>query len=161
MSENRNERLHEQPLKNVETETALPVDITREQSILSDGQLRYGGLTRIDAWIKSEKSTASDRVAKHRKKLAEIGVRPVNVTATKEAHALIKKIAAKSREGLDVNRIIQVLADEEGNKIDVTLEREIERLRADGDRLVKERNIVVAEVRRLRARGWWERLLNK
>lgn len=78
--------------------------------VLTDEQLKEGGLVSVNAFMRTKASKNALRVRKSKEKAEAGGVKQINVQAPVETHAVIKQIADRAKSGEPVQSVINSLA---------------------------------------------------
>lgn len=83
-------------IKHIEDIPETPISA---EQVLTDDQLKTGGLVKTEAWMRTKSSKGALRVQKHREAKQAEGLKQLNVVAPIEIHEQLKAIAKAAAEG--------------------------------------------------------------
>lgn len=81
-----------------------PVD---PAAVLTDEQLRDGGLAKVDAFVRTKASKNALRQQRHKEKQEAAGIKQLNVMMPETAHDTIKQLVARVKEGATVDEALK------------------------------------------------------
>jgi len=97
-----------------------PIDVN---SALTDDQLQEGGLKPVQAWVRTKQAGNAARTKRYKERKQELGVKQLNLQAPQETHEALREIAARTRAGEPLKRVLSDLAGAEKMGLFVQLMR--------------------------------------
>jgi hypothetical protein len=93
-----------------DAEQGQPIDV---ETALSDDQLEEGGLKPVKAWVRTKQAGNAARTKRYKERKQELGVKQLNLQAPQETHEALREIAARTRAGEPLERVLRDLAGAE------------------------------------------------
>lgn len=103
-----------------DAEQGQPIDV---ETALSDDQLEEGGLKPVKAWVRTKQAGNAARTKRYKERKQELGVKQLNLQAPQETHEALREIAARTRAGEPLKRVLSDLAGAEKMGLFVQLMR--------------------------------------